>query len=236
MIDLKDATAAHGGKAMNLAKLIQLMDKVPDYLVPDGFVVEAGEFEIREFESRLNSLGFPVALRSSALNEDGAKTSFAGQYDTVLNIQTMDLARAACLGVSRGTKRAASYAAAHGIGETGIAVIVQKMVPAESAGTIFTVDPVTGNRDHIIIEQVQGLGEKLVSGEITPDYFPFSRAAVLSIVEHSPQDIDRPSYFHLRLVVAALRLEEFLGYPQDMEWARVGDQVYLLQTRPITTL
>ena len=114
-----------------------------------------------------------VAVRSSALDEDGEGTSFAGQYDTYLNIigsEAIAEAVVKCWG-SVGGERMESYRKEHGLpaDSSGVAVLVQQMVAADVSGVVFSANPISGNRDEVMINATWGLGESLVSGKVTPD-------------------------------------------------------------------
>jgi pyruvate,water dikinase len=114
-----------------------------------------------------------VAVRSSATAEDLPEASFAGQQDTFLNVQGKDALIEAVkqCWASLWTARAISYRMKQGIdpGEVSLAVVVQKLIPAESAGILFTANPVDGTREQIVINATWGLGESIVSGQVTPD-------------------------------------------------------------------
>lgn len=132
---------------------------------------------IRQAHSALSG---PVAVRSSATAEDLPDASFAGQQETYLNVvgeKALLTAVRRCWS-SLWTARAIAYRARHGIApeEVALAVVVQEMVPAESAGVLFTVNPVTGNPDEVVINAAWGLGEALVSGRVNPDTVILSKA------------------------------------------------------------
>ncbi|MDF7826627.1 PEP/pyruvate-binding domain-containing protein [Pontiellaceae bacterium B12227] len=169
-----------GGKAINLAKLMQA--GLP---VPGGFVVTTAAFKqaadgtvskslAKEIREALKPLaGKRVAARSSATAEDMAGASMAGQYDTFLNLETEEQIVDAIEKCWRSVKsdRTTAYLDEHGIDldEVAMAVVVQQQVSAEVAGVLFTVDPQTGSRDNMLIEATWGLGETLVSGDVQPD-------------------------------------------------------------------
>ncbi|HIQ02196.1 MAG TPA: phosphoenolpyruvate synthase, partial [Anaerolineales bacterium] len=121
----------------------------------------------------------PLAVRSSATAEDLPEASFAGQYDTILNVVAGEGRDgiAPLLAAIRGcwaapwSKRARAYAARHGLDPRQIemAVLIQQQIPAEAAGVLFTLNPLTGREEEMLIEAVWGLGEPLVAGEVTPD-------------------------------------------------------------------
>ncbi|HWM51384.1 MAG TPA: PEP/pyruvate-binding domain-containing protein, partial [Thermoplasmata archaeon] len=180
--------------------------------------------------------GAALAVRSSATGEDLPGASFAGQFETVLGVRERSELEAAILECwkSAFANRVKAYAERRGsTDETRMAVLIQRLVPARAAGVAFTANPVTGNRDEVVINAVRGLGDKLVSGETTPDEWVFRNDT--AIRRSSPQDAltasDAESVARL-----AKRVEAFFGVPQDIEWA-IGDQeLFLLQARPITTL
>ena len=173
----------------------------------------------------------PVAVRSSATAEDSEAASFAGQQETYLDVQGVEdvcTKVVECWG-SFFSERALFYRSHKGsLEDLGMAVVVQSMIPAEKAGVIFTVDPVQRRRDQMIIEAVFGLGEKVVSGEVTPDHYVVDRSGAVKR-EHLAS---RGVLSHDELGVLAelgRKLEEHFGVPQDVEWAIAGGQVYLLQ-------
>ena len=178
--------AAAGGKGGTLARLYQA-----GYPVPDGFVILpaafAGEKLLPEAwaqvaahlgRMRQADRGISFAVRSSALSEDSARASFAGEFETVLDVRTDEEIRQAILTVhgSRQSERVQAYSRAQGM-DTGheIAVVVQRLIRADLAGVLFTADPVTGSHMSMTGNFVHGLGERLVSGEANPHTFMFKR-------------------------------------------------------------
>src|SRR5439155_19354795 len=116
-----------------------------------------------------------------------------------------------------------------------MAVVVQQMVEAERSGVLFTVDPVQRRRDRMVVEAIFGLGEQVVSGEATPDHYVVDRAGVPKherLVNGGVLAAEELA----RLAELGRSLEERFGCPQDIEWAIAGGKVYLLQSRPVTTL
>ena len=174
-----------------------------------------------------------VAVRSSATAEDLASASFAGQYRSYLELSTeeqvLDAVRRCWASLWAPAVRA--YRRNEGIAEDDLAmgVIIQAMAPADWAGVLFTRDP-DGDADSARIEVVRGLGEALVSGQVTPHDFRVSRTTFA--VRGSHQHWSAP--FLEDLMRLGLRVERRLGAPQDIEWAYVGGEVRVLQTRPIT--
>jgi pyruvate,water dikinase len=120
-----------------------------------------------------------------------------------------------------------------------MAVVVQEMVQADRSGVMFTVDPIRNRRDCMVIEGAPGLGDAIVSGEVTPDHYVLSRDDG-SIVEVFIPDDERGRVLSGdelgALRALGLRLEAFFGSPQDVEWCVRGGDILLLQSRPITTL
>ena len=187
--------------------------------------------------------GSPVAVRSSATAEDLPRKSFAGQYDTFLNVASLqDCIKAVkkCW-ASLWTDRAFDYRRQNAIDHIDVemAVIVQQMIDADVSGIIFTADPLTGNRDKIVIEAARGLGENIVQGKTAPDRCTLRKPRV-TIVERTPAQpntapcIDDPAA--QRLAKLALKIESHFAAPQDIEWAVKDGQIWLLQARPVTTL
>jgi rifampicin phosphotransferase len=227
------AADAHrvGGKAANLGEL-----KRAGFPVPHGFIV-LGESRPDDLSEAVHGLGgWSLAVRSSALAEDLAEASFAGQYETVLNVSGLEQLKQAIVRCreSASSARVASYRAARA-GDAGdqIAVLVQRMVPADAAGVAFTANPVTGDRTEVVISAVPGLGEGLVSGEATADEW-LVRNGVASRRRSSSETIS--SSEAIAVAELARRAAEHFGRPQDVEWAFAGGDLFLLQSRPMTAL
>ena len=205
--------------------------------------------------------GGAVAVRSSATAEDLPGAAFAGQQDTFLNVRgEEDVLRAvADCWASLWTDRAIAYRGRQGIRphEVAIAVVVQNMVAAETAGVMFTANPVTGERSEIVVEASAGLGEAVVSGRVTPErhvldrngksrsFTPGGNEVVISaaesggIREDAGTAVTRPRLAPDQLAeLAALgrRSQEHFGRPQDIEWAAAGGRIFILQSRPMTAL
>jgi pyruvate,water dikinase len=237
----KGALKAAGGKAATLARLAQA-----GYPVPPGFVITAGAFDgdklrpaawqqvAQEAEGLRSTNGDTrFAVRSSALAEDSALASFAGEFETRLGIPAgEELCRAIhAVYRSRHSPRVAAYARSQGLdAQQEMAVLVQEMVPAELAGVLFTVDPLSGSQSHMSGSLVHGLGEQLVSGEADGESFTLTRP---SGAYDGPPELQP---FARTLFQLARRLEHDLDGAQDIEWAVAGNRLYLLQSRPITTV
>lgn len=207
--------AAAGGKGASLARL-----KQTGLPVPDGFHLTTRAYRERSMEGLLEAfraLGGPVAVRSSATAEDLPGLSFAGQHDTVLDVTEDGLFDAVlrCWDSLR-SSRAVAYRARNNVHDAEMAVVVQRMVPADVSGVLFTADPLTG-RPQPVINAVRGLGEALVSGEV-------DAADLLSSAQTAS------------LTALGERIEALYGTPMDVEWALAGGEFQVLQARPITSL
>jgi phosphohistidine swiveling domain-containing protein len=184
-------------------------------------------------------LGAPaVAVRSSATAEDLPDASFAGQQDTILGVTGEDVVLDAVRNcwASLWNDRAVAYRQTHAVPVHGLrlAVVVQRMVEAESAGVLFTADPITGRRRRAAIEAVRGLGEQLVSGAVNPDHFIVDTRSGTVLERRG----DILSDVQLRdLAAFGARIEKHFGRPQDIEWAidKAG-KLWIVQSRDITTL
>jgi len=230
-----------GGKGGMLAKMFQ-----SGYPIPEGFVVLPSAFNEETLsndawkqiqtllnEVRKNNKKAMFAVRSSALSEDSALASFAGEFETVLNVESDEKILEAIYAVfmSRQSERVKVYSSVQGIDQSHqIAIVVQLMVPSEISGVLFSADPITGSFVSMIGNYVHGLGEQLVSGESDAFAFKLSRPK---------GNYDGPYEFKKyasSLYQYASRLEKEMGSPQDIEWAVANGKIYILQARPITTL
>ncbi len=226
-----------GGKGAVLAELAGAFD-VPEFFVvsveafgPQGLTPEADA----ALDAALGELGAgPFAVRSSGVDEDGADAAHSGQFDTRLNVSAGEVREAiAAVWRSGFSDSLSAYRQARGLsGEPQPpAVVIQRMVPATHAGVAFTADPVSGDPDVVVISAVAGLGDRLVSGEedgetwhVRPDRMTVPDDPVLTPGQaRAVADLAR-------------RAEAHYGRPQDVEWAFEGQRLFLLQSRPITTL
>ncbi|MGW3360289.1 phosphoenolpyruvate synthase [Streptomyces bungoensis] len=208
--------------------------------------------------------GGTVAVRSSGAEEDGDRHSFAGQFDSFLNVRGLDevTAHVRRCWASGFSERSLHYRAQRGLppGTGGVAVVVQRMVAGERSGVLFTADPTTGRTDRHVVSAVHGLGEGLVSGAVDAD------TVVLDAVTGEPlstvigdkeerydsgpgtgcrvspvpaEDRAAPCLTDadlVRLHEAGVRVTAHYGAPQDIEWAIAGDTLWILQSRPVTAL
>ena len=255
-----------GGKGLSLGKAARA--GLP---VPAGFVVTTQAYRRLAERGVRSDPGFmrgvlhayetlgsgPVAVRSSATAEDAADASFAGQQETALGVRGHDPLLDAIERCWRSlfTERAVAYRAKQNVDGSGLAmaVVVQKLVPAEAAGVLFTRDPLDPDGTRMLVESAWGLGEVVVSGRVQPDRFALARetGAVLTralgskavrvvagVEEHVPPDLQRQ--FSLSdpaladLADLGRKVEAFYGDARDVEWAYAGGRFALLQARPIT--
>ena len=220
--------------------------------------------ELRAAQAELDrrSGGRAVAVRSSATVEDLPDLSFAGQQDTYLNVRGSEQLFEAVVRcwASLWTARAMGYRARNGISGSAaaLAVVVQSMVESESAGVLFTANPLTGRRGQAVIDATLGLGEALVGGQVEPDHYVVDASAgrilskqlgakALSIrpaqeggVRRQAEQAGETQALSDAQIIALARLgrqvENLFGSPQDIEWAVEDGRLYLLQSRPITSL
>lgn len=270
--------AVVGGKAASLSRL------AARYCVPVGFCLTVAAHaqwasngasepapglmaRVDEAYARLaktaNADEIAVAVRSSAVGEDGAGASFAGQHDTYLNVAGATGVAQAVLGCwsSLHSEHALTYRASHGLGGEGLRmpVLVQTLVPADRAVVAFSANPVTGDRGEVLINANWGLGESIVAGEVVPDTYAVRKHDMaigtrdVQYKEH--MTVLEPGGTRMGEVPEALRsapvltdedvaevaalassLEDAMGWPVDIECAYADGALYLLQCRPITTL
>jgi rifampicin phosphotransferase len=238
-----------GGKAAVLGLLAGV-----GYAVPPGFVVTAGAFDRlgdgldEGLAAAADRLGpGPFAVRSSAAAEDLPDASYAGMYETYLEVDRDGIGEAVrrCF-ASAGQHRVRAYQAVRmpdsgelaqggGLDSSGMAVLVQQMVVAEFAGVGFTANPVTGDRDDIVVTAVRGLGERLVSGEATGQEWVI-RERQATCTRQGGEDVLSVGQA-LEVAELARSIATRFGVPQDIEWAiDHQQQLFLLQARAMTAL
>ncbi|MCC6454087.1 MAG: PEP/pyruvate-binding domain-containing protein [Caldilineaceae bacterium] len=282
---LEDAAAQDlrqvGGKVAHLSRL------AARYTVPTGFCLTTEAFHRWTDNALATTLEIPsdlhalllvaysalaerthtetprIAVRSSAVDEDGAGASFAGQYDTFLNITGVEAAAQAvlrCWQTAR-SERVCAYRRQHGLPANGIhmAVLLQQMVTADAAAFIFSANPITNDRSQLVINAAWGLGASIADGTVTPDTYIVSKEE-LSIVScqvadkqqmtvmgpDGTREVPVPRFLRMqpaltdshiqKVAQLALSLEAEMGWPVDVECAWSRDQLYLLQCRPVTAL
>ena len=232
--DLDNRIPQIGMKAESLVRL-----REGGFHVPDGFVITTEELGLVTIDtlSAYADENVLYAVRSSGTNEDLAGLSFAGQYDTFLNVEGYEnlLAAIEKCADSLNNERVLAYAKRGNIDISGsrIAVIVQRMVNSEKSGVAFSVDSVNGFDREILIEAVSGLGEQLVSGHVTPDAYSYNwHTDTHTIYNGGVLSQDEVK----KLAEVVLDIQVFYGFPVDVEWAIIGDQIHILQSRPITVI
>jgi pyruvate,water dikinase len=223
-----------GGKAASLGSLLADGARVPDGVVlPVGFGAASPEVRRSALADAAAELGAgPFAVRSSGVAEDGDEHSFAGMYETVLDVAPEDLPAAVdrCL-ASATTARVADYDPDDG---APMAVLIQRMVQPTAAGVALTADPVTGDRQSCVVTAVRGLGERLVSGAAIGDEWTVmeGRATARRQPERAIDERQAEVVASEARGIAAAR-----GVPQDIEWAIDAEgSVWILQARPMTAL
>jgi pyruvate,water dikinase len=184
-------------------------------------------------------LSGPVAVRSSACAEDSQAASYAGQQETFLNVATLDavLHDVVECWLSFFADRAVFYRREKGsLDDVAMAVVVQRMIESKKSGVLFTVDPVNGRKDRMVVEAAFGLGEQVVSGEVTPDHYVLDRQGAIKRSRVVSEQVLKDEEC-LQLARIGRHLASLHGCPQDIEWAFDADgALFLLQSRPVTTV
>lgn len=231
-----EALQSFGGKARNLHELL-----AAGFPVPGGFVLTS-EQKI-DVEAIHSIGGFPVAVRSSGALEDLGDASFAGQYETFLFVNSFEeLSNKVqeCF-ESKDSQRVKDYLETKKIKWTPeslkMSVLIQKMIDPLIAGVLFTMNPLNGREEEMYIELCEGVGERLVSGHVTPTQIVYNWIQDNKISETINSEGTTISSGHLNeLTLLAARIQAFYGRPQDIEWAIGKDnKIYILQSRPVTT-
>lgn len=263
-----------GGKSASLARL------AADFPVPPGFCISAAAHArsagataipapladaiataYAELGKRCGGADPVVAVRSSAVGEDGATASFAGIFASFLNVRGLENVLAAlgrCWAAAEDPRVLAYRRERGGIG-AGVGVLVQALVPADMAAVVFSVNPISGAKDELVINANWGLGESIVGGIATPDqwilrrpellvrHFRLGDKALMTVrADVGTREVpvlrtlrSRPCLSEAQvheLGALALRLETAMGHPVDIECAYAGGRLYLLQCRPVTSL
>lgn len=268
-----------GAKAAHLSRLAAVQRVPPGFSITSDALSTAviGEqflpLELRgtiaeaylELTRRTGNPTLGVAVRSSAVDEDGPTASFAGQHDTYLNVsgvgEVIDAVER-CWASAR-CETVLAYRRSHGLSldDIRISVLIQQLVVADTSAVVFSANPVSGRRDELIVCGSWGLGESIVGGSVTPDHWTLRREGLdLEIIERrvsskarmtvavpgGTREVDVPRIVRLlpslddgqifEIARLALTLEAEMGWPTDVECAVAGGELYLLQCRPITTL
>ncbi|HVZ67621.1 MAG TPA: phosphoenolpyruvate synthase [Patescibacteria group bacterium] len=260
-LDKKIASLIESINFQSTDSLVQVSGNIRKLIVKSEIPPQITK-EVFKFYSKIDSSSY-VAIRSSATSEDSKEDSFAGQNETYLNIkgeanlcEKIRLAWASLFeprSIFYRHERKLSHAA------TSIALVVEKMIESESSGVIFTVDPLTGNKNRIIIEAIFGLGEYIVQGRVTPDHYEVDKSTfnivkndiseqkVMLKKDHEKnKEVSVPllkrkhqkirDFEIIALAKIADKIEKHYYFPQDIEWAKEDGKLFIVQTRPITTL
>ena len=262
LIDAHDISL-FGSKAVGLGQALRDGLPVPPGVALAGGIVDAvagrDAGAIAEVTAAVSPLSGPLAVRSSAVDEDGAEASFAGQHLTLLNVPGADELTAAVSAIwwSANSDSAITYRQRVGLfSRPSVGVVVQALLDPETAGVMFTQNPITG-ADERMIEASLGLGEAVVAGRVVPDHYRVSRSGLVlervpgrkdiairslpqggtaeepvaaELVERLCLDDDQLS----QLGRLADRCEQVYGPARDVEWAIAGGELYLLQCRAVT--
>lgn len=237
-------------------------DRLADYArkVREGALEEELAEELREtYRFLIRDGAGSVAVRSSSTGEDGSEQSAAGLHATVLHVGSEDAVLDAVreCWASFFTPAVQSYLRKVGTTDASVGVVIQAMVPAEVAGVLFTVNPLTGDAGEVVIDAAFGLGSAVVDGAVSPDTYRMDKASGLprdriiggksirrvvgeGAVREEAVPADQRAELALdetrleALLRLALQVEKTFGGPRDVEWAFVGDQLFVLQSRPVT--
>ena len=259
-----------GGKVANLSRLASRFHVPPGFcllangdgpraLVPEGPLAAA----YAELAGRGGGDEPVVAVRSSAVDEDGAAASFAGQHETYLGVRGYEAVAEAverCWASGR-SERALEYRRLHGLPDPHgeLPVLVQQLVVADVSAVAFSVNPVTGNRAEVVINASFGLGESIVGGTVTPDTWVVARDGLeiasrqvadkrrMTVsVPGGSREVDVPAALRARASLddpaieavarLAIDLERLFRHPVDVECAWADGRLHLLQCRPVTTI
>jgi pyruvate,water dikinase len=265
-IDRQVEAALAGADLSNHAAVAAAAERVSSLVAAAPLPDDLREQIAEAYDALVSSMGGPAsAVRSSAVSEDGAAASFAGLYETYLNVRgvTSVLDSVGRCYASLWSERAVRYRSSRSVGgpDEAMAVVVMGMVESETSGIAFTAHPVTGDRNQVVINAAWGLGEAVVAGKVTPDSFvvhkptgklvereiypkeieitlhpdgggtqerklPSDRAKAPSLNDDEVREVAR----------IASQVEDHYGAPQDIEWGMAGGRIFVLQSRPITTL
>jgi pyruvate,water dikinase len=257
-------TALFGSKAVGLGQAVRDGLPVPPGVALSGPIVEAvasgSQRAIKKVAKSVRELAGPLAVRSSAVDEDGAEASFAGQHLTLLNVRSPEQLTSALSEIwwSANSDSAISYRQRVGLfTRPSVGVVVQALLDPDTAGVMFTMNPITGAADERMIEASWGLGEAVVAGQVIPDHYRVHRSgevlertpglkkiAIRTVPEGGTFEEQIPAELVERLCLdddqlgelnrLAERCEQVYGPARDIEWAFAGGTLNLLQCRAVT--
>lgn len=225
-----------GGKAVSLAKMSR-----ENLSVPSGFAISSNAFVNGKLGSKASEeldllvkklpAKYRYAVRSSAVGEDGAENSFAGAYETILDLSSEKIREAVeKVAASGNSERVQAYSERKNVASGKLGVVIQRFVSPEFAGVMFTADAVTGSTSVINGNFVKGVGEALVSGENSGDSF------TIDAVKYGYNGAEELRGYGKSFYKLAKKIVDIFGCPQDIEWAVRDGKIYVLQARPITNL
>ncbi len=256
-----------GGKGASLGELTNV-----GFPIPPGFTITTAAYKtfahkstpqdfVDELYVAFDQLGNNlVAVRSSAITEDSTTTSWAGQLESYLNVTKETLLDSVkkCWN-SINSQKATAYAKQYNLdpNQLAVAVVIQKMIASDISGVMFTINPVTNNKNQIIIEAIYGLGELLVQGSVTPDNYLVNKQTLLTTnskignqnvlltyQNSKNKTLLLPKKLKNKFALGAkqikeiaklgVKIETYFKSPQDIEWALEDNKLYILQSRPIT--
>ncbi|MBW4516311.1 MAG: glycerol-3-phosphate acyltransferase [Timaviella obliquedivisa GSE-PSE-MK23-08B] len=236
-----------GAKAATLSRLNR------SYPIPPGWVLPPGDDPAPLMELLNPSVEAPLIVRSSAIGEDSEFASAAGQYESIANITSKAALEQAILRCqnSYNAPNALRYRQDQGVAEQSMAVLVQVQIQGVFSGVAFSRDPIARQGDAVIIEALPGMASSVVSGQVTPEQYRVTISSATSVESLDspgwilPDDLNLevegsgeiPPRLIQQVAFLARHLEEHhYGIPQDIEWSYDGHQLWVLQSRPITTL
>lgn len=246
----------------NLLNTDENYNKIQNALIDLAFP-EKLESELKEIYKIFENQGIKsLAIRSSGSLEDGVLSSFAGQFETFLNIQSYNQLKDSIIKCwsSIFGKKVIIYCKNNGIsfGDLAMSIVIQQQIFSDFSGVVFTVNPLTGNDKQIIIEAVNGIGEALVQGSIIPDSYSYNwyeekidinsfgqqTKKLVATLNNSGLDwVEIDEKVQLlsnskitELGEVCLKIQQFYGEPLDIEWAIYNDEIYILQARPLTSI
>jgi len=233
---------AESAQHQDIDRINDMADKIQGIISRLSLTPKAEAALRKEYDQLVgNRTGVKLAVRSSATAEDLPSASFAGQLESYLNVGSYPEILEAVIKCwcSLWNPRAIHYRYQRGIAQnnSGMAVIIQEMVAAEVAGVMFTANPLTSSRNELYIEAIKGLGENLVQGKENGDKYLVKKDGLYIPMKETMFDAPLITDFHIRwLADEGMKLESLFGFPQDIEWAYSWGEIFILQTRPITTL
>jgi pyruvate,water dikinase len=234
-----------GGKSKGLIWLAKSEFLVPEFLTLVDFQKNTSKSDlVKNLQEILDFKKYPwltnkVAVRSSATFEDGKSLSFAGIFDSVLNVTGFEELTQGILKVleSQSSERAQKYFQEHKINteQSKMSVVIQRMLKPEWSGVAFACNPITGNNQQLWISVVPGIGEALVSGQVDALEYLVSEKNEILTQNEKAKDVLSQLHFLTELQQIIKKISDLKSSPQDIEWAFAENKLWILQTRPVTS-